>query len=111
MIVLGVESSCDETGAAVVTDSGKVLSDVVQSQVIHAEWGGVVPELASRDHARNVLPVAREALARAGVSLHAIDGVAVTCRPGLVARRLDAEDEHDQLFARVTLSSGLCAIV
>ena len=62
MLVLGIESSCDETGAAVVQDDGRVLSDVVQSQVVHAEWGGVVPELASRDHARNVLPVVREAL-------------------------------------------------
>jgi N6-L-threonylcarbamoyladenine synthase len=88
MIVLGVESSCDETGAAVVTDTGRVLSDVVQSQVIHAEWGGVVPELASRDHARNVLPVVREALARAKVKLEEIDGIAVTCRPGLVGALL-----------------------
>jgi len=88
MLVLGIESSCDETGAAVVTDGGDVLSDVVQSQVIHAEWGGVVPELASRDHARNVLPVVREALARAKTSLDAIDGIAVTCRPGLVGALL-----------------------
>ena len=88
MLVLGIESSCDETGAAVVTDRGEVLSDVVQSQVIHAEWGGVVPELASRDHAKNVLPVVREALARAKTPLGAIDGIAVTCRPGLVGALL-----------------------
>jgi N6-L-threonylcarbamoyladenine synthase len=88
VLVLGIESSCDETGAAVVTEAGLVLSDVVQSQVVHAEWGGVVPELASRDHARNVLPVVREALARAKTSLDAIDGVAVTCRPGLVGALL-----------------------
>ena len=88
MLVLGIESSCDETGAAVVTDAGEVLSDVVQSQVIHAEWGGVVPELASRDHAKNVLPVVREALARAKTPLGAIDGIAVTCRPGLVGALL-----------------------
>jgi N6-L-threonylcarbamoyladenine synthase len=88
MLVLGIESSCDETGAAVVRDDGRVLSDVVQSQVVHAEWGGVVPELASRDHARNVLPVVREALARAGVTLDAVDGIAVTCRPGLVGALL-----------------------
>jgi len=88
LLVLGIESSCDETGAAVVSDTGEVLSDVVQSQVIHAEWGGVVPELASRDHARNVLPVVREALARAKTSLDAIDGIAVTCRPGLVGALL-----------------------
>ncbi len=88
MIVLGIESSCDETGAAVVDDRGRVLSDVVQSQVVHAEWGGVVPELASRDHARNVLPVVREALARAKISLANVDGVGVTCRPGLVGALL-----------------------
>ena len=88
MLVLGIESSCDETGAAVVRDDGRVLSDVVQSQVVHAEWGGVVPELASRDHARNVLPVIREALAQAKTSLDSIDGVAVTCRPGLVGALL-----------------------
>ena len=66
MHVLGVESSCDETAAAVVTEGGVVLSDVVRSQVsLHAPYGGVVPEIASRDHARAVLPVIREALARA----------------------------------------------
>ncbi len=88
MLVLGIESSCDETGAAVVRDDGSVLSDVVQSQIVHAEWGGVVPELASRDHERNILPVVREALARAQTSLDAIDGIAVTCRPGLVGALL-----------------------
>ena len=88
MLVLGIESSCDETGAAVVREDGTVLCDVVQSQMIHSEWGGVVPELASRDHARNMLPVVREALARARVSLADVDGVAVTCRPGLVGALL-----------------------
>jgi len=88
LLVLGIESSCDETGAAVVSDAGDVLSDVVQSQVVHAEWGGVVPELASRDHAKNVLPVVREALARAKTPLESIDGIAVTCRPGLVGALL-----------------------
>ena len=89
MRVLGIESSCDETGAAVVTGDGVVLSDVVQSQVaLHARYGGVVPELASRDHARNVGPVVREALARAGLTLDDVDGVAVTNRPGLVGALL-----------------------
>ena len=82
--VLGVETSCDETAAAVVEVGGTVLADVVHSQVaLHAPYGGVVPELASRDHARAVVPVVREALARAGVSLAEIGGIAVTCRPGL----------------------------
>jgi N6-L-threonylcarbamoyladenine synthase len=84
MLVLGIETSCDETGAAIVRSNGEVLSDVVQSQVkLHAPYGGVVPELASRDHLRNVQPVLVEAAARAGIALDAVDGIAVTCRPGL----------------------------
>jgi N6-L-threonylcarbamoyladenine synthase len=89
MLVLGVESSCDETGAAVVDGEGRVLSDVVQSQVeLHAVHGGVVPELASRDHLRNVRPVVAHALERAGVTVRDIDAVAVTNRPGLVGALL-----------------------
>jgi len=89
VLVLGIESSCDETGAAVVDAQGAVLSDIVQSQVaLHARYGGVVPELASRDHLRNVGPVVREALRQAGVSITDIDGVAVTNRPGLVGALL-----------------------
>jgi N6-L-threonylcarbamoyladenine synthase len=89
MLVLGLESSCDETGAAVVDDAGQVYSDVVQSQVtLHAPYGGVVPELASRDHLRNVGPVVRTALSRAGVGWSCIEGVAVTNRPGLVGALL-----------------------
>ena len=89
MLVLGIESSCDETGAAVVDDTGRVLSDVVQSQIsLHAPYGGVIPELASRDHLRNAGPVVREALAKAGVSWDGIDGIAVTNRPGLVGALL-----------------------
>lgn len=89
MRVLGIESSCDETGAAVVDHEGHVLSDVVQSQVsLHAQYGGVIPELASRDHLRNVGPVVMEALARANATLTEIDGIAVTNRPGLVGALL-----------------------
>jgi N6-L-threonylcarbamoyladenine synthase len=88
-LVLGIESSCDETGAAVVRGDGVVLSDVVQSQVaLHMPFGGVVPELASRDHLRNVAPVVRDALARAGILFGALDAVAVTHRPGLVGALL-----------------------
>ena len=84
MRVLGIETSCDETAAAVVTDQGDVLSDVVHSQVkVHAPYGGVVPELASRDHVRNAQPVVLAAIERAGTTLAEIDGIAVTCRPGL----------------------------
>ncbi|MFI5299211.1 MAG: tRNA (adenosine(37)-N6)-threonylcarbamoyltransferase complex transferase subunit TsaD [Polyangiales bacterium] len=97
-IVLGIESSCDETAAAVVSSDGDVLSDVVHSQVaLHAPYGGVIPELASRDHLRAIGPVVRKALADAGVSLGPTDGregarrvdaIAVTCRPGLVGALL-----------------------
>ncbi|MFO0735084.1 MAG: tRNA (adenosine(37)-N6)-threonylcarbamoyltransferase complex transferase subunit TsaD [Labilithrix sp.] len=89
MRVLGIESSCDETGAAIVDETGRVLSDVVQSQVeLHAPYGGVIPELASRDHLRNLGPVVHEALAKAGLSLADLDGLAVTNRPGLVGALL-----------------------
>jgi N6-L-threonylcarbamoyladenine synthase len=89
MRVLGIESSCDETGAAVVDGEGRVLSDVVHSQVaLHAPYGGVVPELASRDHLKNIGPVVRAALAAAETRLEDVDGVAVTNRPGLVGALL-----------------------
>ena len=84
MRVLGIETSCDETAAAVVMSDGRVLSDVVKSQIaLHAPYGGVVPELASRDHARAIVPVVQEALTRAGVTIAELDGIAVTSRPGL----------------------------
>ncbi len=89
MLVLGLESSCDETGAALVDGSGQVLSDVVQSQDgVHAPYGGVIPELASRDHLRQIGPVVREALRRGGARLADVDGIAVTNRPGLVGALL-----------------------
>lgn len=84
MRVLGIETSCDETAAAVVTSAGDVLSDVVHSQVkTHAPYGGIVPELASRDHLTNARPVIETALARAGLAAADVDGIAVTARPGL----------------------------
>jgi len=89
VLVLGIESSCDETAAAVVDETGRVLSDVVHSQAsVHSPYGGVVPELASRDHFRNVGPVVRAALGRAEVSLRDVDGIAVTNGPGLVGALL-----------------------
>jgi N6-L-threonylcarbamoyladenine synthase len=89
MRVLGIESSCDETAAAVVTAEGDVLSEVVRSQIeLHRPYGGVVPELASRDHAKAVAPVVREALERAGLAIADVDGVAVTSRPGLAGALL-----------------------
>jgi N6-L-threonylcarbamoyladenine synthase len=89
MRVLGIESSCDETAAAVVEDGRVVRSDVVASQhEVHARYGGVVPELASRAHIRNVVPVVQAALEHAGVALGDIDGIAVTNAPGLVGALL-----------------------
>jgi N6-L-threonylcarbamoyladenine synthase len=84
MLTLGIESSCDETAAAVVDESGLVHADVVRSQVaLHAPYGGIVPELASRDHVRAITLVIREALARAGLGFEALEGIAVTAQPGL----------------------------
>jgi N6-L-threonylcarbamoyladenine synthase len=89
VLVLGIESSCDETAAAIVEDGRRVLADVVASQHdVHAKYGGVVPELASRAHVVNVVPVLRGALDRAGIDLASIDGVAVTSGPGLVGALL-----------------------
>lgn len=88
VLILGIETSCDETAAAVVRER-QVLSDVVHSQVeLHAEFGGVVPELASRDHLRNIAPVVAAALAEADISLKEVDAVAVTSRPGLTGALL-----------------------
>jgi N6-L-threonylcarbamoyladenine synthase len=87
--ILGLESSCDETAAAVVADGRTILADVISSQVkVHEKFGGVVPELASRHHVVNVVPVVGEALAEAGLSLDDLDGVAVTRGPGLVGALL-----------------------
>ncbi|HTR26969.1 MAG TPA: tRNA (adenosine(37)-N6)-threonylcarbamoyltransferase complex transferase subunit TsaD [Terriglobales bacterium] len=87
--ILGIESSCDETGAAVVRAGEEILSNVVASQIAtHAPYGGVVPELASREHLRAVLPVVRGALAEAGQSYASIDAIAVTQGPGLAGALL-----------------------
>ena len=89
MPLLGVETSCDETAAAVVTEGGRILANVVSSQAdLHARFGGVVPEVASRRHLELVAPVVEEALAEAGTSLDAIDAVAVTRGPGLIGALL-----------------------
>ena len=89
MLVLGIETSCDETAAAVVEDGRRVRSDVVASQIlVHAEFGGVVPEVASRQHVATIVPVIRRALAEAGADWGDLDGVAVTSGPGLVGALL-----------------------
>src|SRR5438045_8040643 len=87
--ILGIESSCDETAAAIVRDGEHVLSNVVYSQIAtHAEYGGVVPELASREHLRAIVPGVRRALSQAGRKLDTIDAIAVTHGPGLAVARL-----------------------
>lgn len=89
MRILGIESSCDETAAAVVADGREILSSVVASQIdIHRKYGGVVPELASREHLRQIVPVVREALAQAGIQLADVDAIGVTQGPGLVGALL-----------------------
>jgi len=89
MIVLAIETSCDDTGAAVLLDGRKILSNVVSSQIfIHQKYGGVVPELASRRHIESIVPIVSQALEEAKVTLSEIDGIAVTQGPGLVGSLL-----------------------
>lgn len=83
VIILGIESSCDDTSAAVIRD-GVLLSNVIASQDVHAEYGGVVPELASRAHQQNIVPVVDTALKRAGVDKHELSAIAFTRGPGLL---------------------------
>ena len=88
-LILGIESSCDETAAAVLRNGSEVLSNVVASQIqLHAAYGGVVPELASREHLRNIVPVVRQAIAEAGITLRDLDAIAVTEGPGLAGALL-----------------------
>ena len=88
-MILGIESSCDETGAAVVRGGAEVVSNVIASQIrTHAPYGGVVPELASREHLQNIVPVVRTALQQAGCSLEDLDAIAVTEGPGLAGALL-----------------------
>ena len=86
MRILGIETSCDDTSIAIVEDGTKLLSHVTASQVeIHDQTGGVVPEVAAREHVRTILPVYRETLKRASISIDDIDAIAVTQGPGLVS--------------------------
>jgi tRNA N6-adenosine threonylcarbamoyltransferase len=88
-VILGIETSCDETAAAVVTDGGRILSNVVASQaVLHAPFGGVVPEVAARRHLELITPVVRQALGQGEVTLDDVDLVAVTQGPGLIGALL-----------------------
>jgi N6-L-threonylcarbamoyladenine synthase len=88
MIVLGIESSCDETAAAIV-HNGKMLSNVIASQIaVHSPYGGVVPEIASRKHIEAINPVIKQALSDANITLKEIEGIAVTRGPGLIGSLL-----------------------
>jgi len=87
--VLGIETSCDESAAAIVENGDTILSNVIASQAeIHARWGGVIPEVASRKHVENLLPVIHSAFEQCGLNWEDIDGIAVTNRPGLVGALL-----------------------
>lgn len=89
MLVLGIETSCDETAAAIVRDGREIVSSVIASQIdIHKRFGGVVPELASREHLVKIVPIVKEAFALAAAGAHDIDGIAVTVGPGLVGSLL-----------------------
>ena len=89
MKILGIESSCDETAAAVVENGNKILSNVVVSQIdIHAAYGGVIPEVAARSHIEAIQPVINKALADANLAIEDIDAIAVTHTPGLVGSLL-----------------------
>jgi N6-L-threonylcarbamoyladenine synthase len=89
MLVLGIETSCDETAAAIVRDGREIVSSIIASQIeIHKRFGGVVPELASREHLDKIVPIVEEAFAQAKVSKEQIDGIAVTVGPGLVGSLL-----------------------
>jgi N6-L-threonylcarbamoyladenine synthase len=88
-MILGIETSCDETAAALIDPAGRIASNVVSSQAdLHARYGGVVPEVASRRHLELVQPVVREALSEAGATLDDVETVAVTQGPGLVGALL-----------------------
>ena len=89
MLVLGIETSCDETAAAIVRDGREILSNVIYSQVkTHTPFGGIVPEIASREHLSKIRPIVEQALADAGTTLDGIDGIAATCGPGLIGSLL-----------------------
>ena len=89
MLILGIETSCDETAAAVVEDGKKILSNIISSQIeIHREYGGVVPEIASRHHIKNITNIIEEALTASGKKLEEMDYIAVTYAPGLIGALL-----------------------
>ncbi|MCG7859293.1 tRNA (adenosine(37)-N6)-threonylcarbamoyltransferase complex transferase subunit TsaD, partial [Flavihumibacter sediminis] len=86
-LLLAIESSCDETAAAICKD-GQVLSNIVATQKVHEQYGGVVPELASRAHMQHIVPVVDQAMQQAGVALEELDAIAFTQAPGLIGALL-----------------------
>ena len=112
MIVLGLGTSCDETAAAVTDDDVRALSDVVSTQVdIHRRWGGVVPELASRNHVVQVLPVVHEALSRAGAVIAASAGISTSwsaLSPSSGRQSISAARIASQTCRSAAASSGTC---
>jgi N6-L-threonylcarbamoyladenine synthase len=86
--ILSIETSCDETGVAIVEDGRRIISNVVASQTVHEKTGGIVPEVAAREHLRQLDPIARAALERAGMDLRSVDAVAATLGPGLIGALL-----------------------
>ena len=87
VIILGIESSCDETSAAIIQDN-KVLSNIIANQTVHQNYGGVVPELASRAHQKNIVPVVQQAINNANIAKKDIDAIAYTRGPGLLGSLL-----------------------
>jgi len=98
MLILGIETSCDETAAAIVKDGKFVLANIVSSQIeLHAPYGGVVPEVAARNHVENIIPIINKALATAQTNLNKIDAIAVTNGPGLITSLLIGVDTAKSL--------------
>ena len=102
--ILGIESSCDDTSAAVLCND-RILSNVVADQKIHAQYGGVVPELASRAHQQNIVPVVQQAIKNAGISREQLSAIAFTRGPGLMGSLLVGTS-----FAK-SLAYGLCKLI
>src|SRR3989454_2715397 len=103
MRILGIETSCDETGVAVVDDGRHIISNVVASQLVHQDTGGIVPEVAAREHLRSLDAITQTALREAGVELRGVDAVAATVGPGLIGCLLVGAN-----YARgLALSAGL----
>ena len=110
MLILGIESSCDETAAAVVKDGREVLSNVINTQIaLHKKFGGVVPEVASRRHIETIDAVIDEALEEANVTFDDIDAIAVTYGPGLVGALLVGVSTAKHL--RLHLTNRLCRYI